>query len=148
VKNFSEDWELDFSSRPTLKYKRKGGIPGIYQRYFGRKHSVFAMYWFFKHEYLNNHDARKFHFPLKHDNIPVKGVPFKYELHGTWWLEDEDLKILYGGPLIDQHLEVLVQAETKLNKMVRLCQIATPPIALTSAVLGVVVKWPSLLALF
>jgi len=106
------------------------------------------MYYFFKHEYLNNEDARKFYFPLQHDNIPVKGVPFKYELQGTWDIDDSDLKYLFGGPLIDQHTELLVPADTRLNGVIRFFQKATPLIGFISALIGIVVKWPSLIALF
>lgn len=98
---FSEDWEIDTSTGPTIKYKKTDGLLSIWKRYFGKKHSVFAMYWFFKHDRLKNHESRKFSFPLKHDNMPVTGVPMKYEMLGTWIIKEEDLKYLYGGPLID-----------------------------------------------
>jgi hypothetical protein len=148
VKLFSEDWEFNFSSVPTIKYKRKKGLRGIWQKYFGRKHSVFAMYWFFKHERQKNEVFRKFRFPLKHDNMPVEDVPFKYQLQGTWYLDDEDLRFLYGGPLIDQNRELLVEADTRFNRFIRFCQMATPPVAFLGAITTLLTRLPSVLDLF
>ena len=147
VKKFSENWELNLSSVPTLKYKRKKGIRGVWQNVFGRKHSVFAMYWFFKHERQNNEVLRKFHFPLKHDNMPVEDVPFKYQLQGKWYLDDDDLKFLYGGPLIDQNRELLVKADTRFNRFIRFCQIATPPVSFLVAITTLLIRLPSVLDL-
>ena len=147
VKKFSEDWEIDTKTGPTIRYKKKTGLLGIFQKFFGRKHSVFAMYWFFKHDRLNNIESRKFHFPVKHDNIPTPGVPFKYEMQGTWQIEDEDLKYLYGGPLIDQHGDLLVPVDTKLKRIQRFVQLAAPFFVLLSAIIGIIIKFPQLLAL-
>jgi hypothetical protein len=150
AKRFSEDWETEYKTNPIIRYKRKSGLSGLWQKFFGRKHSVFSMYCFFKYEYLNNKNAQKFYFSLDHDNIPVKGVPFKYELQGTWDIDDADLKYLYGGPLIDQHTELLVPADTRFNgfiRFIRFRQKITPTVALISAFIGVVVKLPSLMAL-
>lgn len=148
VKRFSEDWEVDTSTGPTLRYKRKPGLFGLWQRFFGRKHSVFARYWYFKSEYLNNENIRKFYFPVKHDNMPVSGVPFKYELQGTWQIEDEDLTYLYGGPLIDQHAELLVPVDAGLKKAQRIAK-QFAPIAVTFASLTTIAtNWSTVLAIF
>lgn len=145
IKRFSEDWEIDVYSGPTIRHKNKTGLLGIYQKLFGRKHRVYAMYWFFKHDRLNNHESRKYEFPVKHDNIPTPGVPFKYEMQGTWQIEDEDLKYLYDGPLIDQHGDLLVPVDTKINKIQRFVQLAAPFFVLISAIIGIIIKFPQLL---
>ncbi len=138
VKRFAEDWEIDTSSTPTIKYKRYSGFKGWWKKFFGRKHTVFAMYWFFKHDRLNNEDSRKFYFPLKHDNIPTKGVPFKYELLSNWQINEDDLKYLYAGPLIDQHGDLLVSAETKWQQFMKKIPIITLIIGLLSGLLALV----------
>lgn len=140
VQRFAEDWYVDTSTGPTIRYKRKTGISGLWQRIYGRKHSVFAMYWYFKHERLNNEDMRKFYFPLKHDNMPVSGVPFKYELQGTWNIEDDDLKYLYSGPLIDQQAELLVPVDAGLQKAQRLAKMITPFLALLAGIILLFVR--------
>ena len=140
VKKFAEDWTVELKTGPTLKYNQKTGLVGIWQRFFGRKHSVFAMYWFFKNLYLTNEDARKFYFPLKHDNLPVKGVPFKYELLGTWVIEDEDLKYLHSGPLINSDLEVLVPTDTGVSKAIRIMKFLTPILVFVSALILLAVR--------
>lgn len=137
VKHFAEDWEVKY---PTIKYKKKTGIKGLWKKFFGRKHSVFAMYWFFKHDRLKNEDSRPFDFPLKHDNIPVSDVPFKYQLQGNWQIEEEDIKYLYGGPLIDQHGDLLVSAENKVQKILRLLPIITIVISFISALIFLIYR--------
>lgn len=148
VKRFSEDWEVDTNTGPTLRYKRKPGLFGLWQRFFGRKHSVFAMYWYFKSEYLNNESIRKFYFPVKHDNMPVSGVPFKYELQGAWQIDDEDLKYLYGGPLIDQHAELLVPVDAGLEKAQRIAKLITPFLILCASIILLIVRGLQLLAVW
>ena len=140
VKKFSEDWSVELVTAPTLKYNRKKGLAGLWRKYFGRKHSVFAMYWYFKNLYLTDENARKFYFPLKHDNLPVKGVPFKYELLGTWVIDDDDLKFLYGGPLINQDLELLVPADTGISKVIRIIKFVTPILTFISAIILLIVR--------
>jgi len=98
------------------------------------------MYWYLKHERLNNEDMRKFYFPLKHDNMPVSGVPFKYELRGTWNIEDDDLKYLYSGPLIDQQAELLVPVDAGLQKAQRLAKMITPFLALLAGIILLLVR--------
>ncbi len=147
VKAFAEDWEIDTSTGPTIRYKKYSGLKGLYQKFFGRKHSVSAMYWFFKHDRLKNQGSRGFDFPIKHDNMPIPGVPFKYEMQGTWQLEDEDTKYLFGGPLIDQDGDLLVPVDTKLKRVQRFVQFAAPFFVLTSAVIGIIIKFPQLLEL-
>jgi len=147
VKSFSEDWEIDTSIEPTIRYKKVAGIHGLWKKYFGKKHSVFAMYWFFKHDRLNNHESRKFYFPIEHDNMPVSGVPMKYEMQGTWQIDEGDLKYLYGGPLIDQDGDLLVPVDTKIKKLQRFIQLAAPFLVFTSAAIGIIIKLPQLLEL-
>lgn len=148
VDKFSKDWEIDTYTGPTIRYKKNTGFLGAYKKLFGRKHSVFAMYWFFKYDRLNNIESRKFQFPVKHDNMPIPGHPFKYEMQGTWHIEDEDLKYLYGGPLIDQHGDLLVPGDSKLKKIQRYAQFVAPFFVVLSGLIGIIIELPRLLALF
>ena len=135
IQHFSEDWTYEISDVPTIRYRRHSGLKGIWQRLFGRKHTIFALYWFFKHEYRLNEELRKFQFPVAHDNMPVQGFPFKYEMHGRWHIDDDDLKYLYGGPLIDQQGELMVPVDGGVKKAQRIAKLVTPFIALVSALL-------------
>ena len=140
VKSFSDDWEIDIVSIPTIKYKKNTGFKGLWKKYFGKKHSIFAMYWFFKNHRLQNEESRKFDFPIKHDNIPVEGMPFKYELQGNWQIEEDDLKYLFGGPLIDQHGDLLVPADSKLKNLQRILPFLTIIISFISAIIFLVYR--------
>jgi len=44
AKNFAEDWILNYTNQPTIRYKKYTGIKGFWKKLFGRKHTVFAMY--------------------------------------------------------------------------------------------------------
>ncbi len=71
----------------------------------------------------------------------------KYEMQGTWIIKEEDLKYLYGGPLIDQHGDILVSADTNIKKLQRFIHLAAPFLVFTSAVIGIIIKFPKLLEL-
>lgn len=145
IKKFSQDWEVDYSNGPTIRRKEMSGITGFFKNLFSSKHSVFAMYWFFKHDRLNNEESRKFYFPIKHDNIPTPGVPFKYEMQGTWRINEDDLRFLYGGPLIDQHGDLLVPAEDQLQKAFHIAKMVAPIFVICSAILAMTVNYFNLL---
>jgi hypothetical protein len=91
---------------------------------------------------------QKFPFPVRPDNMPVPAIPIKYELMGSWQVKEDDLKYLCGGPLLDQSGDILVPAETKLRRVQRLGQLAAPFFVLTSAIIGIIVKFPELLEMF
>lgn len=133
VERFDKDWELDLNT-VEIKRKHKSFTQKIFDFFKSNKHTVFAMYYWIKNERLINENARSFYFPLKHDNIPVKGFPFKYTLEGTWSIPESDLKYLYGGPLIGQNAELLVPHEGAWKKMIRVSKnifkILTPIITL------------------
>lgn len=140
VQKFSDDWQVDLKKIPTIRYKKYTGLKGLWKKFFGAKHSVFAMYWFFRDHRRHNEDFRKFDNPISHDNIPVEGVPFKYELHGNWQIEEEDLKYLFGGPLIDQHGDLLVPVDSKLKKLQRILPSLTILISFISAIIFLVYR--------
>lgn len=79
--------------------------------------------------------------------MPVPGVPFKYQLRGSWRIEEDDLKYLYGGPLIDQHGDLLVPVENNLNRFLRLAQLVAPIFGIASALITITIKFPKLLEL-
>ncbi|MFH6602038.1 hypothetical protein ACEZ3G_01005 [Maribacter algicola] len=126
---FDNDWEFDFKN-VQIKRKHKSFVEKLKGIFKSKKHSVFAMYWWLKYQYMKDDTAKKFYFPLKHDNIPVKGLPFKYEMKGKWTIPSADLKYLYGGPLISQELELLVPPEDTWKKVIRisknLAKVLTP----------------------
>ncbi|RLA79869.1 MAG: hypothetical protein DRG78_12070 [Epsilonproteobacteria bacterium] len=98
------------------------------------------MYWFFRDRRRNNEDFRKFKNPITHDNIRVEGIPFKYELHGNWQIEEDDLKYLFDGPLIDQDGDLLVPADNKLKKLQRILPFLTILISFISAIIFLVYR--------
>ena len=116
AKAFSEDWELELNDIPKIRYKKIAGVKGLYKKIRRKKHTVFAMYWFFNYEYVRNEHLQKFHFPINHDNTPVKGVPMKYTLQGRWIIDDEDLSYLRAGPLLDQDYMEIVKPEPQNGK--------------------------------
>ena len=119
AQRFADDWYLDLS---TVEIRHKP-VPWYFKTLeiiWRKKHSVFSMYWFLKKERLNNEKSRGFDFPLKHDNMPIKGVPMKYNLMGKWSIPKEDLKYLYAGPLTDQQDQLLVQPDQGFKKFVRI----------------------------
>ena len=141
VARFERDWEVSFDPVPTLKYKNKNFLVRFWLSLIGKKHTVFAMYWFFKYKYLEDSNYPKFTFPLKHDNIPVAGVPFKYELCGLWVIQEDDLKYLYGGPVIDQHGDILVPAEQTKDKLLRWLNLSRAIIGLVAMLILLAVRF-------
>ena len=137
VKEFSEDWEVDYTRGPTIRRIKTRGVKGFFKNLFARKHSVFAMYWFFKHDRLKNEESRKFYFPIKHDNMPAPGVPFKYEMQSSWQINEDDLKYLYGGPLIDQHGDLLVPVDDRIHKFLRFAKLIAPIFVIASALVAI-----------
>lgn len=106
--SFGDNWYLDLTTIEIRRKKLKWWRIPLYF-FWPKKNSIFAMYWWRKHERLSNESARSFDFPLKPDNIPIEGHPTKYILQGKWTIPKGDLKFLSGGPLVDQDFKLLVR---------------------------------------
>ena len=137
---FDKDWFLSFNP-PQIKRKKKTFLEKVISFFRPKRHSVFALYWWLKKQRFDNENARKYEFPIKHDNMPVKGVPMKYELNKIWTISQSDLKYLYGGPLIDHDLNILVPYENNWKKYIRITKlfgkIAIPVIS----IIGAIFRW-------
>ena len=102
---FSDDWEIDTDEK-VIKRKKDASQS---------KHSVFALYWYLKNQWLRDPNLTKFHFPLK-------GLPFSpgkqkdYDLFPTWKINDEDLAFLTGGRLKDKDGKTLVKQSVEKPK--------------------------------
>lgn len=137
---FDKDWFLSFTP-PEIKRKEKTFWENVKSFFRPKKHSVFALYCWLKKQYLVNENARKFDFPVKHDNMPVKGVPFKYELNKIWTIPQSDIKYLYGGPLIDHEMKLLVPPENNWKKYIRISKLSGKIAIPIISVIGAIFRW-------
>ena len=131
---FDDNWENNYSTKQIVRkprdWKRKA-----WELLIGKKFSVFAFYWWAKHDRLANEHARKFHFPVKHDNTPVPGLPIKYEMQGGWTFKESELKYLKSGPLVSEGHpeEILVGYDHGTSKFFRLCREVAPLVTILTA---------------
>lgn len=97
---FDLDWMIDVKTM-EIRRKPRNFFQKIKDFFWPRRHSVFALYWWLKHQYHKNHrtELMAFTFPINHDNMPIPGYPMKYEIVGEWSIPKKDLKYLIKGPL-------------------------------------------------
>lgn len=101
AREFGANWENDYQRKQIIR-KPRSWKKRAWEFIAGKKFSVFSFYWWAKYDRLENEVSRKFHFPVKHDNLPVEGLPMKYELQGGWTFKDTELKFLKDGPLVSE----------------------------------------------
>lgn len=97
-------WYADVQTK-ELKRKDRAWYTWPYDFIFNRKHTMCEFYWWLKQAHLSFMNMDR---PLMSDNLPVKGVPMKYELLNGWSIPKEDLKHLYKGPLMSEGLDELL----------------------------------------
>ena len=61
---------------------------------------MWEFYWWIKHLWRAEGGLLKLGYPIKADQLPIKGIPMKYELTDGWTIPGEDLKYLIKGPLV------------------------------------------------
>lgn len=103
---FREDWEIDIEKK---QFRRKDAASE-------RKHTVFALYWFIKEEWLQSDKLVKFTFPIKVTNQPsTSGNLPTYEWSKDWQIAPNDLKFLQGGPLMQDEKELVSSGEEDIS---------------------------------
>lgn len=143
VAAFDRDWYPDVA---TKEIRRKPRTPRqrILDVLWKRKHTVFALYWWAKRNWASER-LIAFSFPLRHDNMPLKGFPVKTELQGGWTIPKADLKYLKAGPLATEGLhEILVPADIGWRKFFNLAKQIAPLATITSAVFTAAANWSAL----
>ncbi len=147
-KSFEKSWYLDLATI-EIRHKKIPWWQYPINLIYTKKNSIFSMYWYLKHERLNNEKSRGFDFPLINDQIPIKGQPGKYQLKGFWNIPKQDLKFLSGGPLADQNMNLLVPPDFVFRNF---CLNMIPVVKILTAILGMVgacIKWwPQIKTLF
>jgi hypothetical protein len=144
VSQFDEDWKIDVKTR-EIRRKPRGFFRKLRDYFWPRRHNVFALYWWLKHEFhrRDRQSLMAFTFPINHDNMPIPGYPIKYEIVGGWKIPKRDLKFLTKGPLARiSPSEVLVPHSIGWERIRSWTKVWGPPIGalstLVALVLGVI----------
>ena len=142
VAAFDRDWEADVATK-EIRRKPRTRSQHILDFLWKRKHSVFAMYWWVKSNWASEY-LIVYTFPLRHDNMPLKGFPVKTELRGGWTIPRDDLKYLKAGPLASEGLhEILVPADIGWHRVLDFGKQVAPLATICSAIVTVASNWPT-----
>lgn len=99
------------------------------------------MYWWSKRNWATER-LIVFPFPLRHDNMPLKGFPVKTELQGGWTIPRSDLHYLKAGPLASEGLhEILVPADIGWRRILDVAKQFAPIATIFSASVTVITNW-------
>jgi hypothetical protein len=109
VGEFEASWYLDGVTK-EIRRKPLSHWETLKNVFWKKRYSVFALYhWATRKWCLKEFNC--YHFPIDHDNTPIKGFSMKYELRGGWSIPQSDLAYLIRGPLASEGLhEILVPA--------------------------------------
>ena len=111
-------WEIKPQTKEICR-KPLGWKAKLIHFFWKPRHTVWALYWFCKYEFVNNLQLIALGFPMKHDNLPIEGLPIKYELLDNWDIPKRDINYLYHGPLYSNHLsKVIVPTYPKIEKII------------------------------
>jgi len=152
AERFDKDWCFHPKNKLEIILKEKNWYHRFIDFLWPRKHTVYALYWWVKRNWSKYGMMGKAPYPIQGDNMPVKGLPIKFELINGWTIPKKSLKRLYGGPLMSNGLtEVLVPYESITNKLVRWAKtsarIAVPVITIITVLgrykneIGSLIKW-------
>lgn len=147
VKLFDKDWYADTQTK-EIRRKPQTDWQRVVDVFWKRKHTVFAMYWWIKQNWANEkliiHE-----YPIRGDNMPIKGFPVKCELQGGWTIPRHDNKYLTHGPLASEGLqEILVPESRGLSFLIEVFKQFGPIATSISMVVGIVSNWPKLVTAF
>lgn len=141
VAAFDRDWYPDVATK-EIRRKPRTHRKRLLDFLWRRKHTVFAMYWWAKQNWSSER-LIVFSFPLRHDNMPLKGFPVKTELQGGWTIPKDDLKYLKAGPLASEGLhEILVPADIGWRRLLGFAKQVAPLATICSAGVTVATNWP------
>lgn len=118
AERFNKDWCFNPATK-EIKLIDKIWYLRILDFLWPKKHTVYGLYWWVKHNWTK-HNMMAYSYPIQGDNMPVKGLPLKFELINGWSIPKKGLKRLYDGPLMSAGLdEILVPYESFSTKLVR-----------------------------
>ncbi len=148
VERFDKDW---FADTQTMEIRRKPreGWRKAFDVIWKRKHTVFALYWWVRRNWANER-LIVHHYPVRSDNMPIKGFPVKCELQGGWTIPKEDLRFLTHGPLASEGLyEILVPAAVGWQRIWLFVRQFGPVVTTLIGIAGALVRWwPEMLSLW
>lgn len=142
IKELANRFDVDWCFNPATKeiiLKDKKWYLRFVDIFWPKTHTVYALYWWVKCYWSKYNMMGLAPYPIKGDNMPVEGLPIKFELINGWSIPKNSLKRLYDGPLMSNRLtEILVPYESFTNKLVRWAKagakIAIPVIVVTAAI--------------
>ena len=148
VTEFEASWYLDGATK-EIRRKPLSHWQTLKNVFWKKRHSVFALYHWAKRKWCSN-EFNCYHFPIDHDNTPIKGFPMKYELRGGWSIPQDDLAYLIKGPLASEGLhEILVPAAMGWQRAwLFIRQFSAVIVALLGVVGAAVRWWPELSSLY
>lgn len=146
VRLFDNDWFADTSTK-EIRRKPLTGWCRFFDVVWKRKHSIFAMYWWVKRNWAS--DRLIVHqYPIRSDNMPIKGFPVKCELQGGWTIPEADLKYLTNGPLASEGLhEILVPANLGWRYALEVFKQLAPVVTIVAGTVTIATNWSTVTAL-
>ncbi|MDP1652385.1 MAG: hypothetical protein Q8L56_06655 [Rhodocyclaceae bacterium] len=147
VKLFDKDWFADTSTK-EIRRKPIKGWRRVLDVIWKQKHTVFAMYWWIKHNWASER-LIVHHYPMRSDNMPIKGFPVKCELQGGWTIPKADLKYLTHGPLASEGLhEIIVPASHGWRYAFEVFKQFAPVVSIAAGAVTIGTNWATVTALY
>ena len=141
---FELDWYFDTNTK-EIRHRELRFIEKLTDIIWRRRHRVRAMYWWVKYNWATE-KLIVFHFPLRHDNMPIPGFPMKSELQGGWTIPESDLKCLRDGPLASENLtRLLVPADLGWRQLFKTAKQFAPVITIVAGTVTVLTNSERLL---
>jgi len=116
IDDFEKGWYAD-PSTSEIRHKKLSKFQKFLNLFWKKKYKVSDMYWWSSWKWYG-WNMMPYADAVKHDDIPIKGFPRKYQLVNGWSIPKEDLDYLYEGPLIDENGNILVKHQSGLQKFV------------------------------
>ena len=124
VSKVRKNWEIKPDTKEICKKPLIWNLKLIHF-FWKPRHTVWALYWFCKYEFHENPQLLGLGFPIEHDNLPIEGLPIKYELLDNWNIPTRDINYLYMGPLYSNHLsKVIVPTYSPIEELINLTKTA------------------------
>jgi len=116
--DLNEYWQIVPKTQEIIRIKPIGFWNSVKDFFWKKKHTVWEFYWWIKQRW-GQKDSIVYSYPIKSDNMPIRGYHMKYQLTNDWTIPKKDLKYLKKGPLVTQDLNtILVNSSRGWNNVV------------------------------
>lgn len=145
VSDVSQHWYADTSTKEIRRHTPRGLSRAI-DLVWPHKHQVRELYWWIAENWASE-TLILFHFPMRHDNMPLDGFPMKFELQGGWTIPQSDIRYLKDGPLAAEGLHnILVPANLGWMRILEFGKQIAPVFTIVGVLVTIIVNFPGLKA--